>query len=185
VILKIGTPKNSPKNPSGIPSLQQESGHFFALALDGTGGSVYRDTIVNGSQTAYRIGDSVTLEPGNKVGPTRQGTQALIDADSHSAWNDEKNLPESNLYRVTPHAGEKPWMDSPRVVRIPIYDPQVALNQGRSTMTIAAFAGFWIERIDTQGTVIGRFVQLPAAGEAGPTEGPLTGPFVKVLRLVE
>ena len=33
VILKIGTPKNSPKNPNGLPSLQQEPGHFFALDL--------------------------------------------------------------------------------------------------------------------------------------------------------
>ena len=186
IILKIGTPKGSSKNPTGIPSMQQESGHFFCLALDGTGGSVYRDSIVNGSQTPVKIGDAVALEPGNMVGPTRQGTNALIDADRNSTWNAEKNLPESDTYKITPQAGEKPWMDSPRVIRIPIYDPESALAQGRSEMVIAGFAGFWIESIDShQATVIGRYVQMPALGEAGPSQGPSSGPVLRVLRLVE
>jgi len=186
IILKIGTPKGSSKNPTGIPSMQQESGHFFALALDGTGGSVYQDTIRNGSTTPVNVGDAVTLEPGNMVGPTRQGTQDLMDADRNSTWNTEKNLPESNVYKITPQAGEKPWMDSPRVIRIPIYDPESALAQGRTEMVIAGFAGFWIESIDShQATVIGRYVQMPALGEAGPTQGPSSGPILRVLRLVE
>jgi Flp pilus assembly protein TadG len=185
IILKIGTPSGNPNQPSGIPSLQQESGHFFGLALDGTGGTVYRDTIENGSNTPVKIGDSVTLEPGNMVGPTRQGTQALIDADPNSTWNAEKNLPESDAYKITPGTGEKPWMDSPRVIRIPIYDPESALTQGRSDMVIAGFAGFWIENIGHQGTIIGRYVQMPAVGEAGPTLGPSSGPVLRVLRLVE
>lgn len=181
VVLKIGTPQNSPKNPSGIPSLQQESGHFFALALDGKGSSVYRDTIVDGSNNSFGIGDAATLEPGNMVGPTRQGVNDLISADPTSRWNAAAGLPESNQF----HAGDGSWMNSPRVVRIPIYDPEVALNQGRSTMVIASFAGFWIESIGTQGTVIGRYVRLPASPEAGPAAGQTTGPVLKTLRLVE
>jgi len=181
VVLKIGTPQNSPKNPSGIPSLQQESGHFFALALDGNGGTVYRDTIADGSRNPFRIGDAATLEPGNMVGPTRQGVNELIGADPTSRWNATAGLPESNQFR----AGDGSWMNSPRVVRIPIYDPEVALNQGRKTMVIASFAGFWIESIGTQGTVIGRYVRLPASPEAGPAPGQTTGPFLKTLRLVE
>jgi hypothetical protein len=186
VILKIGTPSGNPHHPSGIPSLQQEPGHFFCLALDGTGGTVYRDTIVTGSQTPLKINDSVTLEPGNMVGPTRQGTQALIDADPTSAWvGGDVQLPESKLYKISPQPGEKPWMESPRVIRIPIYDPEVALAQGRSEMVVAGFAGFWIESIGNQGTITGRYVQMPALGEAGPIQGPSSGPVLRVLRLVE
>jgi hypothetical protein len=70
-------------------------------------------------------------------------------------------------------------------VRIPIYDPEVALNQGRSSMVIAAFAGFWIESIGTQGTIVGRYVRLPASAEAGALQGPTTGPVLRTLRLVE
>jgi hypothetical protein len=181
VILKIGTPKNSPKNPNGMPSLQQEPGHFFCLAIDGTGGSVYRDTIVNGSQTPIGVGDAITLEPGDKVGPTIQGARDLVDADSRSVWNEEWNRPESDLYRI----GDDSWMNSPRVIRIPIYDPEDALSNGRTDMVVASFAGFWIESIQQQGTIVGRFLPMRASGKAGPSPGPSPGPVLKVLRLVE
>jgi hypothetical protein len=181
VVLKIGTPQNSPNNPSGLPSLQQEPGHFFSLAIDGTGGSVYRDTIAAGSQTPISIGDAVTLEPGDKVGPTRQGTIDLINADMGSRWNETVGLPESNLY----HAEDGSWMNSPRVVRIPVYDPEVALVNGRTDMVVAGFAGFWIEDFGPQGTIIGRFVPMKAFGQAGGPAGPTAGPVLKILRLVE
>jgi len=182
VILKIGTPKNSPKNPNGLPSLQQEPGHFFALSLDGSGGSTYRDTIVRGSDTPVSIGDSITLEPGNMVGPTVQGTRDLVDADSGSAWNAAKSLPESDQYSVD----DSSWMNSPRVIRIPVYDPEDTLSNGRTNMVVAAFAGFWIESIEHhQGTVIGRFIPNKAFGNIGPSDGPTSGPALKVLRLVQ
>lgn len=181
IILKIGTPHGSSRNNNGIPSTQQESGHFFCLALDGTGGSVYRDTIVNGSQTPFSIGDAITLEPGNMVGPTVQGTRDLIDADPGSAWNAAKNLPESDQFSID----DGSWMKSPRVIRIPIYDPEEALNNGRTEMVVAAMAGFWIESIGQQGTVIGRFVPNNAFGSFGPADGPTNGPVVKILHLVE
>jgi len=182
VILKIGTPKNSPKNPNGLPSLQQESGHFFALALDGTGASVYRDTIANGSDTPVTVGDAVTLEPGNMVGPTRQGTSALINADADSQWSEATNLPESSRY----HSDDGSWMNSPRVIRIPIYDPEIALHNGRTEMVIAGFGGFWIESVDShQATVIGRYIPMRAFGQSGPSSGPAAGPVLKTLRLVE
>jgi hypothetical protein len=182
VILKIGTPKNSPKNPNGLPSLQQEPGHFFALALDGTGGSVYRDTIANGSDTPVTVGDAITLEPGNMVGPTRQGTSDLINADPNSQWNEATDVPESNLY----HSGDGSWMNSPRVIRIPIYDPETALTNGRTEMVVAGFGGFWIESIDNhQATVIGRYIPMRAFGQSGPAAGPTAGPVLKTLRLVE
>lgn len=181
VILKIGTPQNSPNNPTGLPSLQQEPGHFFSLAIDGTGGSVYRDTIANGSQNPISVGDAITLEPGDKVGPTRQGTIDLMNADGNSRWNESLNLPESDLY----HAEDGSWMNSPRVVRIPIYDPEVALVNGRTDMVVAGFAGFWIEDFGPQGTIIGRFVPMKAVGQPGGSAGPNAGPVLKTLRLVE
>src|SRR3990172_9615199 len=142
VVLKIGTPKNSPKNPNGLPSLQ----------------------------------------PGNMVGPTRQGTSDLVNADPNSQWNEAIDLPESNLYQ----SGDGSWMNSPRVIRIPIYDPEIALHSGRTEMVVAGFAGFWIESIEPhQATVIGRFIPMRAFGQPGPAPGPAAGPVLKTLRLVE
>ncbi|HWS15333.1 MAG TPA: hypothetical protein VN450_03985, partial [Candidatus Methylomirabilis sp.] len=116
------------------------------------------------------------------VGPTRQGTSDLINADPNSQWNDSTGLPESSLYQ----AGDGSWMNSPRVIRIPVYDPEAALINGRTEMVVAGFAGFWIERIEPhQATVIGRYIPMRAFGQAGPTPGPAAGPVLKTLRLVE
>jgi len=182
VILKIGTPQNSPNNPNGLPSLQQEPGHFFALDYDASGGAGYREGIEGESAFAVSVGDSIALETGNMVGPTVQGAKTLLDADPNSQWNDATGVPESNLY----HADDGSWMNSPRVIRIPVYDPEIALANGKSNMVVAGFAGFWIESIEHhQGTVIGRYIQTRAFGQAGPAAGPTVGPVLKTLRLVE
>lgn len=182
VILKIGTPANSPKNPNGLPSLQQEPGHFFALDLDGSGGSGYRDAIEGESPYTVSLGDSIPLETGNMVGPTVQGATTLVDADPASQWNASATLPESDRF----HADDGSWMNSPRVIRIPVYDPEVALSNGKTSMVVAGFAGFWIESIEHhQGTVIGRYIPMKAFGRAGPSAGPTSGPVLKTLRLVE
>lgn len=181
VILKIGTPQNSPRNPLGLPSLQQEAGHFFALDLDGSGASGYRNSIEGESTYAVSRGDSIALETGDMVGPTVQGTKTLMDADPNSQWNGEASLPGSDRF----HTADGSWMNSPRVIRIPVYDPETAISNGKTSMEVAGFAGFWIESIGNQGTVIGRYIPNRAFGETGPVAGPAAGPVLKILRLVE
>lgn len=181
VILKIGTPQNNPRNPN-LPSIQQEPGHFFALDYGASGADGYREAIRTDSTFPVSIGQAVPLETGNMVGPTIQGVEDLIQADAGSQWNSAANLPESDAYGST----DSQWMASPRVVRIPIYDPETALVNGKSEMVVAAYAGFWIESVDHHlGTVIGRFVPNRAIGNIGPNNGPAGGPALKVLRLVE
>jgi len=182
VILKIGTPQNSSQNTSTLPSLQQEPGHFFALDFDGSGASGYRDAIEGESTYPVSIGDSIALEPGNMVGPTVQGARTLLDADPTSHWNAASTLPEGDRF----HGADGSWMNSPRVIRIPVYDPEAALSNGKTSMVVAGFAGFWIESIEHhQGTVIGRYIPMRAFGQAGPSAGPTAGPVLKILRLVE
>ncbi|HZW36610.1 MAG: pilus assembly protein TadG-related protein [Deltaproteobacteria bacterium] len=181
IVLKIGTPENNPSNPN-LPSLQQEPGHFFALDYDASGADGYREAIQTDSPFRVSIDQAVPLETGNMVGPTIQGVEDLISADSGSHWNGATNLPESDAYGTA----DSRWMASPRVVRIPIYDPETALVNGKSEMVVAGFAGFWIESVDHHlGTVIGRFVPNRAIGNIGPGGGPTGGPALKVLRLVE
>ncbi len=187
LILKIGTPSGKPGQPD-IASLQQEPGHFFALDF-GSGGRTYNDLIKGGCAdgSLVSVGDEIPLEPGNMVGPTYQGvttdSDSLVNQDPTSHWNDAKQLPESDLY----HDGN--WMNSPRVVRIPIYDPNIALSNGKDSMVVAALAGFWVERCEKQGqqgTVYGRFIPGSAFGETtGPNPGPTAGPALKTIRLVE
>jgi hypothetical protein len=185
VILKIGTPQNSPNAPKGVPSTQQEPAHFFALDFGASGAAGYSDGIMNGSNYPVSIGDSVPLETGDMVGPTIQGVRELIQADPNSTWSTVSDRPHSSDYPS--ESGAEAWMSSPRIVHIPIYDPSKGTPEpGKSSMAVAGFAGFWIESIGTQGTVYGRFVEgVRIVGTGGPSAGPVTGPVLRSLRLVE
>lgn len=191
LILKIGTPSGKKDQPD-VPSLQQEPGHFFALDF-GSGAKSYKEAIKGGCDNTVEIniGQEIPLEPGNMVGPTVQAVttdgDSLINQDPTSHWVDtpDGGLPESDTYRIS----DGSWMNSPRVVRIPVYDPSEPLQTGKTDMRVAGFAGFWVERADkkgNQGTVFGRFIPMSAfGGSSGPLPGPNPGPVLRMLRLVE
>jgi hypothetical protein len=187
-IVKIGEPFNK-NGQVDLPSLQQESGHFFAIDLCGdTGASAYRDRIQSACRDACSVslGDYLTLEPGNMVGPTKQGVDGLMGLDPAAKWNPDPAViadPNMSGEWVT---GSKfsDWRQSPRLVKIPIYDPSELLSQGKTDIKVAGFAGFWIEGYETkQGTVTGYFVPATALGSSN--QGPTNGPVLRVLRLVE
>lgn len=181
IILKVGEPGNNPKNLVDLSSLQQEAGHFFALSLcDDTGGSDYRDRIAEPchDNCAIDVNSPVDLKTGNTVGPTRQGVDGLISLDPDAVFNETTNEVDNSRW------GDD-WINSPRVVKIPLYDPSEMLRQGNTQMHVVAFAGFWLKGYDTaQGTVIGYYIPSAATG-ASSTTGPSTGPVLRTLRLVE
>jgi hypothetical protein len=188
-ILKPGV-SNTSKEYTGTPSIQQESGHYFALDFGASGGSGYKDGLLYGSKYPVSSGDEVPLETGALMGPTVQAVRELIAGDPHSYWDFGTGHPYSDEFP----SGTKPdgtpitdWMSSPRIVRIPVYDPsQGTPAMGKSTMTVAGFAGFWIEDIDNKGAITGRFVdEVTVVGAGGPSPGPVSTPVLRNLRLVE
>jgi hypothetical protein len=185
ITVKIGTP-----NDNTAPSGQQSSGQFFIIQgnLGGTnwftGGSDYREYIGSG---CFDVDMNLPLDlmTGDKVGPTRQGVAELINGDSGATWDDALNRPVGGDY-------ESNWTSSPRVVRVAIYDPSVPMlgsADGHGTHTYIpegySLAGFWLESMGAQGTVIGRYIPASAFGSPTGTPGPLTGTEVKVISLVE
>ena len=178
IIIKIAEPFNK-NGQLDLPSLQQESGHFFALDLcEDRGGSDYRTRIESQCKDdcSVNIGDNLVLEPGNMVGPTKQGVQTLLDQDP-GVWNEGSKTVVGSSF--------DPYTDSPRFVHIPVYDPEQMLHQGRVEMTVVGFAGFWISGFDSkQGTVTGYYVPDTTPMGAGGS-GPGPGPVLRVLRLVE
>jgi len=53
-------------------------GNFGALSVDGSGASVYKKTIINGSSAPLSVGMWLNPETGNMTGPTKQGTDDRI-----------------------------------------------------------------------------------------------------------
>ena len=112
-------------------------GDFGALSLGGTGASIYRANIANGSTQTFKRGDLVASETGNMVGPTGQGIgdRFALPAPSTCLGNARGQVLKSNTdgtVSIRPECAA-----SPRIGLIPVVD-QIN-NQQQSTILGFAF----------------------------------------------
>jgi hypothetical protein len=141
-----------------------------------TGASDYRSNISGCNTALIRIGEPMTAEPGNMVGPTKQGTDDLVARDPSAYWDQHCNCVMGSAFGT-----------SPRVAIIPLYDPMVyetGKQNGRNAdLVIANYLGFFIESM--QGNqVVGRIT--PVGGVFAANGGPApAGAFPKAIRLVQ
>lgn len=118
-------------------------GNFGALAIGGSGASVYRDNIMYGSSTTLSVGDVISTEPGVMSGPTDTAVDYRIGLDPSATYATVVDT-------------------SPRVVIVPIIDPGVGDISGRTDVTIKGFAAFFLEEFTGKGQtgfVIGSFIE--------------------------
>lgn len=140
-----------------------------------TGGDDYRNNIASCNTNIVQIGDSMTAEPGNMVGPTKQGVDDLVAKDPNAYWDTSCNCVKGSAFGK-----------SPRVAVVPLYNPYVyedGKHNGRNaSLQMANFLGFFIEGM--QGNeVAGRIT--PTSGLIKGNGGPATGAFPKAIRLVQ
>ena len=140
-----------------------------------SGGDWYRENIEHCNTTVVDYDDIVVQEPGNMVGPTNQGIDALIAQDPAAYWDNVTN---------SVHSTKNP---SPRIFPIPLYDPdfyQSGIVSGRNaTLRVANWIGFFVEGRNGN-TVYGRI--NPILGVIDPDAGPAPdGLFPRAIRLVE
>jgi hypothetical protein len=154
---------------------------YFSLAIGGlvgglTGADAYRWNIDNCNQTVMHWGDLLTQEPGNVVGPTVQGIEALIARDPTARW-------DFTLNRVVDSAfgGQQ----SPRVFPIPLYDPPYydsGKRNGRmADLKVANWIGFFADHV--QGNQIyGRIIPIAGIRDGSPIPDGLS---IRAIRLVK
>jgi hypothetical protein len=98
------------------------------------------------------MSDPITLEPGNKTGPTTHGVEDLIAQDPNAHWDDACQCVKGSTQPV-----------SPRVITIPVYDPsffETGTQNGRNAdLKVANFIGFFIEGFDADGNPFGRITR--------------------------
>ena len=141
------------------------------------GGNDYRNNIANCNPNLVKLGDMMTPENGNMVGPTQQGTNDLVGQDSNAYWDTACNCVKGSAFPV-----------SPRIRIVPLYDPSV-YQLGRQTgksgpqLQVVNYLGFFIESINGGGQVIGRIT--PILGKFVGGGGPPIGGFARVLMLVQ
>jgi Flp pilus assembly protein TadG len=144
----------------------------------GTGAAFYRENISGCNPDQVAIGNLLTPEPGNMVGPTRQGTQDLVQSDPNAYWDEGCDCVKGSAYPV-----------SPRIRKAPLYNPvRYTENQhtGRSQteFEVVNYLGFFIEEVNGGGEVIGRVTPITGTftGNAG-ANGPIGG-FAQAIMLV-
>jgi Flp pilus assembly protein TadG len=143
----------------------------------GNGGSWYRDNIA-GCQHNYTapLGDLLTAEPGNMVGPTNQGVDDLIAQDPTAYWDEDTNSVHSPF-----------GQHSPRIFPIPLFDTEYYASgkkNGRNAdLKIANWLGIFVEGRNGN-NVFGRITPILGTidGDAGPIPD---GVFLRAVRLVE
>jgi len=158
----------------GNPRQSISASDFFPVALPPNSGAAWYEQMIPGCwPDVAEIGDVVSVEPGNMVGPTNAGTQMLLDRDPNAYWDAGARRVVSSL------------SPSPRIVVLPVFDPDVydsARSQGRTEVEISNFVGFFIESIGAGG-VVGRIVPMTGLVRTG-TPVP-SGAFLRAIRLVQ
>jgi len=149
---------------------------YFSYAIGGvTGADAYRWNIANCNTTIMGFNDLLLMEPGNMVGPTIDGIDELIAKDPNAYWNTYTNKPVSTKY------------PSPRVVAIPLYDPEYydtgKVNGRTADLKVVNYLGFFITG-RSGNNVYGRITPITGliTGNGGPAPAAA---FPMAIRLVE
>lgn len=109
-----------------------ETGNFGPLSINGTGASIYKETIINGSTRELNIGDILDTETGNMVGPTEQGLNKRFE---NCNW-------DNDIATIHSHINNEP--DCPRFVILPVYRPFNVENNQIKQVEIIGFSSVFI-----------------------------------------
>jgi hypothetical protein len=159
LVLKYGTPGDA-VSPGWFQPVRVNPS-------EGPGGAVYRDNIAMCDPTVIGPGTQLQVEPGNMVGPTRQGMRDLIALDPDAQW--DPNLNGTGRGGVSGGCmASGACAISPRLVAIPVFDPD-AYDAGRAsglvTINIVKVLGFFVDEI--QGNdVAGYITTYPSQANA-------------------
>ena len=125
--------------------------------VQGGGGAAIRCQTQNGYSCCVRIGEEFTLtQPGNKVGPFRQGML--------TRWDSDTDRRENICYRDYRGNGQ-------RVVKLPIVE---TFNlPGKKGVKIIGFAAFFLTQRPVNSDMVGQFIHETVPGEPGGTTGTL------------
>ena len=166
VTLKFGGGGCSTGNCGAIDLPFQENG-----CGAGGGGASWRGLLAETlDPCTVQVGDTLSTEPGVKVGPTQQGLDTRIGSNSDTFDQVVRTDPSGGLSTIIN-------IDSPRLVEVPIVvnadDGSNTWPNGRGDVRVIGFAFFFITSWDG-GEVKGQLVQATANLPTGST-GPITG----------
>lgn len=167
-----------------------DPGWYYPVVINPgcNGGNCYRDAWSGCVSNPVGPGTVLNPEPGNMIGPTRQGVDDLIAADPSATWSTSANGGRGGVVGGCMQAGT--CTRSPRWIAVPVFDVDqyqyaraVNNDNGRNTpITIVKIIGFFLE--DTPGNdVLGRITHYPTTVLTG-TPIPGSAMFARTVILV-
>ena len=171
--LKLTLKQGASNDPSALAS-----GWFMPLAFpNDKGGDDFRDNIAGCYPTPAYVGGTfkTQTEPGNMIGPTKQGVNLLIERDPGASWDTSTNKVIGSAFAV-----------SPRIVPIPLInvDKYIADGKaGRTDVDIVNILGFFVNRMNGN-DVEGYLCALPGKFVAGVPNVGNESSFLRTIQLV-
>ena len=171
---------------SADPNDSPQPGWYYPIALGPRGANEYREAIASCWEPSdeYELGEEVDKEPGNMVGPTRQGFRDIFDEEPMGSqeWNGAKECPVATSAPDVCLTGDT----SRRVRPLVMFDPTRwdEIDQGRSPVPITSIAGVWLESWDGGNVVTARWMRYMAINPTSEWSDP-SNSFLMILRIVE
>jgi hypothetical protein len=171
---------------AGTPNAAISPGWFHPVVInpsEGPGGSNYRDNIAECDPTVIGPGTVLETEPGNMIGPTRQGIRELIDRDPYATWDEGLNGGQGGVSGGCMATGD--CGISPRLVAIPAFNPDAydaGRASGRIEIEVVKVLGFFIQGLNGN-DVIGYLTTYPSAARGETSQTP-DAAFVVSIALV-
>jgi Flp pilus assembly pilin Flp len=143
-----------------------KQGWFYPVRFPGyQGADDYREWIglcCKNSSTMIHIGDQLLIEDGVMRGPTKQGLSDLIAMDPAAHWDAATGTVVGSCCGVS--CSECCEGGSPRVIKVPAFDPVSGLGPGHGYVTIVKILVIFVEGFDNQGNITGRFIDVGGNG---------------------
>jgi Flp pilus assembly protein TadG len=132
---------------------QVGAGNWDPLALGDPGGDTYRQNVDYGYPGTVSVGNSLTTETGNLVGPTQQAVSDRLN----------RGLAEYPNGTFDNHA-----LDDPRVVVVPMVD--FSNINGNSQVPCKGFAVMWLVSLQGNANLTCHFIEQAVSGVGSPTQ---------------
>ncbi|MEX2532297.1 MAG: Tad domain-containing protein [Gemmatimonadota bacterium] len=170
---------------SADPSESPQPGWFYTIRLPGTqGGNDLRYAIRDCWEPAgvYQLEDEVIKEPGNTVGPVRQGFGDIFNDPNEQdiTWDDQMQCP------VRSGGDTCVGSESRRVRPLVMFDPTnwEDIANGAKPVPITAFAGVFLESWDGNNSITVRWMRYQTIKPAQNWED-CADCLLQTLRIVE
>jgi Flp pilus assembly protein TadG len=168
---------------NGSPGDSIQPGWFYPIRVKPTdsGGTDYRNNIMNCNSRKIEPGTQLEPENGNMVGPTKQGMQDLIAQDPSAHWD----VATKKVIGGCMAAGT--CARSPRLGAVAVFNPEsysTTKTNGNTMVTVTNILGFWLESINNNGDVLGYFCYYPTTASGGNSTLTASSSFLRSVILV-